>query len=74
MILGRVRVCRLWEYFHNYLKLWDKEERTVREENEIIEKLMYQVSLLLDGDSDPSYLKGCALGVMKRVREIADSH
>jgi len=63
---------RLWEWFSHYLILWRKESLNRRKEDEIISQLQAEILNLLESDDcNPDYLKGVALGIMKRVREIS---
>ena len=67
----------LLEEFSAYLDLWTLKEFSAKKEKEIIDNLVDYVNATMFIELDNrnlDYRKGVAMGIMKRVREIADSH
>ena len=64
-----------WEEFKPFMVFWDEIEISNINENKEINNLINKVSGILDTqDCGYYYTKGCAFGIMKRIREIANGN
>ena len=63
----------LQKYFPTWESL-NKKDLSIKEEYKIIDQLMGEVQTLAAKDRSDDYLKGIALGIMKKVRELSEEN